>query len=265
MRSSSARKLPAAATIALSPLEIRRHVELLTRSLEKELGNHTYLPFLISSLTEINPFHSTEELYQWIQKLREEPVYTVERVPLDSLSKWHASPKTGNLSHESGKFFSIEGLDVRTNFGSVETWQQPIINQPEVGILGFLTQIHNGILYFLVQAKFEPGNIGNVQISPTVQATRSNYLRVHQGKTQSYLEYFTARDGVRVRYDQLQSEQGGRFFHKRNRNIVVEIAEGQPLEIKPNFAWATLRQIKELMRHDNFVNMDTRTVISCLA
>ena len=36
---------------------------------------------------------------------------------------------------------------------------------------------------YLLQAKVEPGNINKIQISPTVQATRSNYLRIHGGKT----------------------------------------------------------------------------------
>ena len=43
---------------------------------------------------------------------------------------------------------------------------------------------------YLLQAKAEPGNINKIQISPTVQATKSNYTRVHGGKEIPYLRYF---------------------------------------------------------------------------
>ena len=43
---------------------------------------------------------------------------------------------------------------------------------------------------YLLQAKVEPGNINKIQISPTVQATKSNYLRIHGGKTIAFLKFF---------------------------------------------------------------------------
>jgi oxidase EvaA len=111
-----------------------------------------------------------------------------------------------------------------------------------------------------VQAKIEPGNVNNVQLSPTLQATKSNYSRVHKGKSPRYLEFFKIRDRCTILLDQLQSEQGARFLHKRNRNIIVETEEDIP--VHEDFVWLTLGQIKKLMQTDNLVNMDTRTVIS---
>ena len=64
--------------------------------------------------------------------------------------------------------------------------------------------------------------------------------------------------------DQLQSEQGARFLHKRNRNIIVEVEESDPIEILDGFIWLSLGQIKELISYPNVLNMDTRTVISCI-
>lgn len=157
-------------------------------------------------------------------------------------------------------FFTIEGINVRTNWGRVSDWDQPIINQPEVGFLGIITKEFDGVLYFLLQAKIEPGNVNNVQLSPTLQATKSNYTKVHQGKAPNYLEYFTNQAKSEVLLDQLQSEQGARFLKKRNRNIIIKVNDD--IEVLEDFCWMTLGQIKELMRHDNVVNMDTRTVVS---
>ncbi len=149
---------------------------------------------------------------------------------------------------------------METNYANISKWKQPIINQPEIGYLGFITKDFNGILYFLVQAKVEPGNVNNVQLSPTLQATRSNYSQVHKGKVPRYLFFFRDRGRCEVLLDQLQSEQGARFLHKRNRNIIVQTSED--IEIHEDFIWLTLGQIKKLIQYDNLVNMDTRTVIS---
>jgi oxidase EvaA len=172
---------------------------------------------------------------------------------------------TGNLVHQSGRFFRIEGIDVRTNFGPTAHWMQPIINQPEIGILGFLAKRIEGVVHLLVQAKMEPGNVNLVQVSPTVQATRSNYTQVHGGKRPCFLEYFLLdQSRARVIEDQLQSEQGSRFLRKRNRNMIVEVAEDEPVEVPPDFLWVTLGQLHELLRLDNVVNMDSRTVLSSI-
>ena len=85
-----------------------------------------------------------------------------------------------------------------------------------------------------MQAKIEPGNINVVQLSPTLQATKSNYTQVHQGNAPFYLDYFLSeRKDVTVLLDQLQSEQGARFLKKRNRNMIVEI--NSEIELKDNF------------------------------
>lgn len=219
--------------------------------------------FLISSLCQVNPFQHTTSIIKWLEEKKNQR-FEVTRVPLSKIDGWYSEETTGNLRHHSGKFFSIEGIRVETNAGPIKQWSQPVINQPEIGVLGILTKKFNGILYFLMQAKMEPGNINKVQLSPTVQATKSNYSRVHKGKVTKYLEYFLDKSKSWVLLDQLQSEQGGRFLRKRNRNIIVEVPSNEDIPVEEDFCWLTLGQIKKLLESDNVVNMDTRTVISCI-
>ena len=214
-----------------------------------------------SLLTQKNPFNSTKELKEWIEQRNREVIVNVKQIPFSELDKWY-SKEDGSVHHESGRFFSIVGIDVQTDYGANNHWRQPIINQPEVGYLGILTKEIDGVLYCLMQAKIEPGNVNCVQISPTLQATKSNYSRVHSGKTPNYLEYFVNAKPENIILDQLQSEQGARFLRKRNRNIIIKVDE--EIEVLPDYRWMTLGQIKELMLYDNLVNMDTRTVLSGL-
>ena len=217
---------------------------------------------LRSLIAEGNPFNSTEEILEWIRRRNREVAVKVEQVPLRELRGWHFDETTGNLCHDSGRFFSIVGVDVFADNGVPMRWMQPLINQPEVGYLGIICREYEGVLYFLLQAKIEPGNVNCVQLSPTLQATRSNYTQVHGGKKPAYLDYFKNARQDQILLDQLQSEQGARFFRKRNRNIVIRVDGDIPPH--EDFRWLTLGQIKALMRHDNMVNMDTRTVLSGL-
>lgn len=217
---------------------------------------------IIKSLTtQENPFNSTQEIREWIARRNREVTVKVEQIPFSEMKMWY-SDEDGSIHHDSGKFFSIVGIDVRTDYGTNNHWRQPIINQPEVGYLGILTKVIDGVLYCLMQAKIEPGNVNCVQISPTLQATKSNYSRVHAGKSPNYLEYFVNAKPENIILDQLQSEQGARFLRKRNRNIIIKVDEDVP--VLEDFRWMTLGQIKELMHEDNIVNMDTRTVLSGL-
>lgn len=220
--------------------------------------------FLESSLSDLQCYLTNSQVIQWLYSKRKAVYVDVKQLPITQMNQWTYDEEEGRIKHVSGKFFSIDGIRVRTNYGLKESWDQPIINQPEIGFLGILTQMKNGILHFLLQAKIEPGNINVVQLSPTLQATKSNYTRVHKGKTPLFLDYFNGGKEVNVLVDQLQSEQGARFFKKRNRNIIIEIPENEELNIPDNFIWLTLNQLKHLMSMDNVVNMDTRTVLSAI-
>ncbi|NYH77274.1 oxidase EvaA [Actinopolyspora biskrensis] len=213
-----------------------------------------------SALTESGT--TATEICDWLALRRDSAAAHIRRVPLEQLDGWGFDADTGNLRHDSGRFFSIEGIEATTDHDGRGTWRQPIINQEDIAILGILAKEFDGILHFLMQAKLEPGNVNAVQLSPTVQATHSNYTRAHRGGATPYVEYFTDGRRARVLTDALQSEQGSWFLHKRNRNVVVETAEDVP--VRDDFQWLTLAQIHALLQVPHTVNMDARTVLGAL-
>lgn len=216
---------------------------------------------MIKSLLNNQGWTSVEGLKKWLTQRNQDVKVSVEQIPFREMDGWQIS-EDGSLHHQTGKFFSIEGARVTTDYPIQTIWEQPIINQPEIGYLGILTKEFDGVLYFLMQAKIEPGNVNCVQISPTLQATKSNYTQVHGGRKAAYLEYFQNAKPEQIILDQLQSEQGARFLRKRNRNIVIKVDEDVP--VLEDFRWMTLAQIKAFMQMDNLVNMDTRTVLAGL-
>ncbi len=204
----------------------------------------------------------TSRFHAWFAEREKATTYRVDQAPLDRLDGWHADPRTGNLGHRSGRFYSVEGIEVTVGDRRPLTWSQPIIVQPEIGIIGILVRTFNGVRHCLMQAKMEPGNINLLQLSPTVQATRSNFTGVHRGNAVPYLEYFAEPARARRLADSLQSEQGAWFLSKRNRNMVVEVDEDVP--VLDGFCWLTVDQLGELLYHENLVNMDARSVLSVM-
>lgn len=205
-------------------------------------------------------YHSTEELWEWIEDRKRKQNVSIKRITLGKCTPWFYDQQTGEIRNLTRSFFQIAGI--RAEYPNKEIVEQPIIIQKEIGFLGIICKRINGIWHFLMQAKIEPGNINYVQISPTIQATKSNFTRKHGGKEPAYLKYFIEMKGGDILVDQIQSEQSSRFFGKRNRNVILKIEED--LEETDNHRWMTLKQIKDFMRYDNLINMDTRTVLSCM-
>lgn len=204
--------------------------------------------------------YSNSDLLRWIQRKNQFTKVIINKNCLSLCSPWYYDQDKGCIQNLKGSFFSIYGIENSEESGIV--MQQPIIIQNEIGYLGLLMKEVDGVAYFLMQAKIEPGNINKVQISPTIQATKSNFTQKHGGRKPAFLEYFINAKPENIIVDQIQSEQSSRFLGKRNRNVIVQT--GDDIDEGENYRWMTLGQIKALMRYDNLVNMDTRTVLSCI-
>lgn len=205
-------------------------------------------------------FADLAEFHQWLAERRRAHTYEVTRTALEELDGWRTDEQTGDIVHRSGKFFAFRGVRVDTNRRATGSWSQPIIVQPEIGMLGIVVSVVDGEVHCLMQAKMEPGNINLLQLSPTVQATRSNYTRVHGGSHVPYVEHLSYPRPGRTVFDALQSEQGSWFLGKRNRNVIVQTDE--PIPAAEDFCWLSLSQIAELLTEPHLINMDSRTVLS---
>jgi len=214
-----------------------------------------------------NQINTLDYVINWFNKKREESDMTVQEIGINDLDKWNVSSTTGNISHESKGFFEIIGVKVSNTFDrevGKKGWTQPMIANNPGGILGLLMKKFNGIPHYLVQAKAEPGNIGKLQLSPTLQATTSNLLKAHGGKKPLFAEYFDEEENPNIVYAKWQSEDGGRFHLKSNYNMIVEVNEDEELTIPDYFIWVTLFQIKQLLKIENFVGPHIRGIISYL-
>ena len=200
----------------------------------------------------------------WLENYRRRVECSVERISFADSEEWSLDQDHFALRHSTGRFFKLQGYRGVSNFRP-DFWQ-PLINQPETGTQGFIIRQGVAGIELLAQARTEPGNVGLVQIGPTIQATYSNYTAVHNGKKQPFLEHFhhPERHGSRVILDTVQPELGSKFLKKWNRNIVIE-APALADYSHPMFTWVPLTTMTQLMKLDHIVNNDARLVVGLLA
>ena len=222
---------------------------------------------MLESIRDDNQINKLDYVIDWFNKKREESDMIVEEIGINELDKWNVDPNSGNIKHESGGFFEVIGVKASNTFDrevGKKGWTQPMIAKNPGGILGILMKKINGVPHYLLQAKAEPGNIGKLQLSPTLQATTSNLLKAHGGSKPLFAEYFDDENNPKIIYAKWQSEDGGRFHLKSNYNMIVEVNEDEELKIPDSFIWVTLYQIKQLMKIENFVGPHVRGIISYL-
>src|SRR5438067_610192 len=91
--------------------------------------NNSGTAFWDSAVSEWS-LRTTRHFLEWLEDRKKKSQSSILRRPIADLDGWIVDGASGNLSHRSGKFFTVEGIDVRTNFGPTPRWSQPIINQP---------------------------------------------------------------------------------------------------------------------------------------
>jgi len=148
---------------------------------------------------------------------------------------------------------SIEGREVKE-------WCQPIFQPMHPGICGFVLKKINDIPHFLVQAKIECGNLDVVELAPTVQCLTGGYEKFSEGV--KFLDLFLEKKYSKLLMDVMQSEEGGRFYHEQNRNMIVEVDETFAIEIPDNFYWITYQQLMVLMHFNNYLNIQSRSLLA---
>ena len=195
----------------------------------------------------------------WIEQRRYKSDQTCIPIPWEQMRLWEITD--GKIVHTTRRFFSIIGVQVISNLPALNGTEQPIIHQPEIGILGIMLCVQEDENLILAQAKAEPGNVGVVQIAPTVQATVSNYTQVHGGLPTPYLEYFLNGQGETIS-DSMQSEHGGHFMRKYNRNIIKQMNDTFPDPASEFWQWIPLNSVLELLLEDFTINTDGRSVLA---
>lgn len=198
----------------------------------------------------------------WQAKTVKDNQFQCKPIPFSESTEWYFHD--GKLKHRTNGFFSLAGIAAEARHSELNGQEQLIILQYQIALNSFLMRKGPMGTEILFQGRVEPGNIGGMQLAPTVQSTETNYKRLHGGKPTPMIEWFLKENLSGIVYDELQSEEATRYYGKYNRNLVVQIDFDTEVENHENFRWFDMDHIRSFVITDNILNTDARSVISCM-
>jgi oxidase EvaA len=232
-------------------------IELFDRQLEG-FQRELYL----SLMKRDNALHQFEDIISWFTHVKSNCEIQVKSIPLNKVHQWHKNEY--EIYHESHHYFSVIAVAVNANNREVPSWTQPLLKHFSYGIVGFLVATINGVLHFLVEARMCPGYRDFIEMGPTVSCSEAEY-RMQSKIAPPFTEYFYNADEETIRFSATLSEEGGRFYHFQNKYMVVAIDSPDRLKVPNNYIWMTYGQLLDFIKHTNYINVEARSLISCLS
>ena len=198
----------------------------------------------------------------WYNKIKNSNKAIVKTIHLEKMKKWTYDKKKGVIKHNSGQFFHIEGKRITKSEREVKSWDQPFIKQVDYkgGIIGLVRTNIKGLPHYLVDAKYEPGNYNQIQISPSLQATYSNLDRVHLGLKPKVVKKYFSKNYKTIRKFWV-TEDGGRLYLKRNLHWIIQYNGKIDLPGK-TYRWLTLWELDRFIKLGSLVGPHLRSILS---
>jgi oxidase EvaA len=194
------------------------------------------------------------ELKNYLENVCLESKYNLKSIELSDQDSWQI--RDGVLSHQSKGFFYVTGVQNKLE----NSEQFLMLYQPQSALTGLILCKRDNDIYVLLQARVEPGNTGVTQFGPTIQSTSANYLRLHGGKSTSYLDNFlTYHPGTNLIQFSIQFDLGRRYFQKSKFHHYLEVDDFLPTE--ENMIWVSLAAIRDSQSTSNFLNTDLRSLL----
>ena len=215
---------------------------------------------MYESATALSGVKTLREVLSWLTNLKSRYDLSVERVPLNQIKEWEC--RDDEIVRYDKKYFRVLGVRVHIANREVVSWCQPLVQPMQQGICAFIIKKIGGIYHFLVQAKLECGNRDVFELAPTVQCLTGSIF--NGAPRPPYTDYVLNAKKEQIIYDALQSEEGGRFYHEQNRNMIVVADDDFPMDLPHTYQWMTLGQINEFMRYSNYINIQARSLIAAL-
>jgi len=214
---------------------------------------------LKSLLDADNALYNFDEILAWLTQLKCIFDLQTTPIPLDDVNGW---TRDEYEIYDNGRdYFKVIAVNVEISSREVQRWSQPLVEPAQEGICAFVIKNIHGIYHFLVQAKIECGNMDILELAPTVQCLTGNYKKTKQGAL-PFLDYVLSCAPDQIRYCTYQSEEGGRFYHEQNKNMIIEADDDFPVDLPENYLWLTLNQLLAFLKFNNFLNIQARSLIA---
>ena len=191
-------------------------------------------------------------------KMFSEP--TKRMIPLHQLSGWEM--QDGEFVCRNPYPFKVVFCDIAIEEREVKRWTQPLFEATGIAIFGLICCEDEGKLKFLVKAKPEIGCLDFLELGPTVQWEAVTLSQEEDDVSRLFFERLMQGRGII--FDQLLSEEGGRFYHEQNRNVLLKVEREELLDLPEGYFLLDYRTLNELMQINNTLNIQLRNLLVLL-
>lgn len=203
------------------------------------------------------------ELVRWLTRLRVRCALRTRVLGIPDLRNWVVD-KDAIREKRKDVGFAVRQFRVVALGREVTSWDQPLVHSTSAGRVTLACQRRGGTLRFLLKASHEIGFLEAVQLSSSLCAPPGQVGPQDDPVEAELSRRIDGNEGAIVRARCRQSEEGGRFYRDENEYEVVELDETVALPESECYRWATLGQVKELIRTPGLISIELRAALTLL-
>ena len=215
---------------------------------------------LYKSMFESNPQEQLPVIFQKLNNYKMFKEVNIVTVPLNQLVDWKIDEYGITCKQQAD--FMVRYYNIEISGREVQHWTQPLFKAIGMATFGLITKKYGGGRKFLVRIKPEMGSFDKAEIGPSIQWEPSHYLYNDNNIENLFRNRLENNNGVMCHV--ILSEEGGRFYHEENRNVVLEISEDELTEIPDDYMWLDYATLNFLIQINNCLNIQIRNLLSLL-
>ena len=178
-------------------------------------------------------------------------------LPLHQLEGWQMD-ETGIFPTGEGGFHVIY-CQIEIEGREVSHWTQPMIEAEGISTFALVSCDISGVRHFLVQALAEPGCMDGIELGPSIQMDVAMPHRVNKG-----MERLLTSPRAQIWCDVLLSEEGGRFYHEQNRNLLIHTTREEIGDLPEGYFLLDYMTLNRMCQINNCLNIQLRNLLSLL-
>lgn len=154
----------------------------------------------------------------------------------------------------------VRYYDIEIHGREVRQWSQPLFKALGQATFGMMTRVLDGKRQFLVKIKPEIGSFDSIELGPTIQWESLHTSEQDDVVEKLFRHALENRKGIMC--DVLLSEEGGRFYHEQNRNVILELENWEETELPDDYVWVDYGTLNYLVQTNNCLNIQLRNLLS---
>ena len=211
------------------------------------------------------PLKKMNEINNWIKQNDKIFKLKIKVKPLANLINWKV--KTDSITHKNNKHFSVVGINIICNNREIKKWDQPIIKGKRLAFAGYLIKEFNKTDHYLCKYNKKPG-LKKSTLSCTVNTsdldnfnTNNHLISFEKKMIRDF--FFNKKKKVKKIFDNILSDEGGRFFHCEIKYKALKLLNKTKVKIPSNYFWISQNQMIEMIKRKK-LDIEGRLLFGCV-